>query len=78
MDHHERFIKVPLIGDWGAPIYVPRTRPRVRPGICLFVFHLPPTVTDEELYRLFSQHGKVLSAKVMRNPQTTESKVLDL
>jgi len=66
--------QVPVIGDWGAPIFVPRTRPRVRPGICLFVFHLPPTVIDEELHALFSQCGKVLSAKVMRNPQTAESK----
>jgi hypothetical protein len=71
----------PIAGNpaqWsGEPTYYmprPPRGPRVRPGVCLFVFHIPPSVTDEELYALFSTCGKVLSAKVMRNAHTAESK----
>jgi len=49
-------------------------RRRVRPGFCLFVFHLPPETVDEELFQLFSQYGTVFSAKVIRDKSTQDSK----
>jgi len=49
-------------------------RRRVRPGFCLFIFHLPPETVDEELFQLFSQYGTVLSAKVIRDKSTQDSK----
>jgi len=45
------------------------------PGICLFVYHLPSAVNETTLYNLFSQYGPVLSAKVIKNLKTGESKV---
>jgi len=40
------------------------------PGICLFIYHLPPTASEHDLYRLFSQYGAVYSAKVMKDLST--------
>jgi len=56
--------------------FVPSTngRRRVRPGYCLFIFHLPPETVDEELFQLFSQYGTVFSAKVIRDKSTQDSK----
>ena len=48
--------------------------PIERPGICLFVFHLPPELTDPELLTLFSPFGSVLSCKIITNPHTGHSK----
>ena len=48
--------------------------PLERPGICLFVFHLPPDLSDPALLTLFSHYGVVLSCKVITNPQTGASK----
>jgi len=44
------------------------------PGVCLFVYHLPPTYTEVDLFHLFSNSGTVLSAKVMRDLATGKSK----
>jgi hypothetical protein len=56
--------------------YIPSSngRRRVRPGFCLFIFHLPPETVDEELFHIFSQYGTVLSAKVIRDKSTQDSK----
>ena len=48
--------------------------PLERPGICLFVFHLPPDLSDSTLHALFAPFGPVLSCKVITNPQTGASK----
>jgi RNA recognition motif-containing protein len=36
----------------------------------LFVKHLPPEISDEKLRKLFSPWGEVVSARVMRDPET--------
>ena len=48
--------------------------PMERPGICLFVFHLPPELSDPELLALFSPLGAVLSCKIITNPHSGQSK----
>jgi len=45
-----------------------------RSGVSLFVFHLPPDITDAELQQLFSAAGPVLSAKVMMDSDGMQSK----
>ena len=48
--------------------------PIERPGICLFVFHLPPELSDPELLSIFSPFGAVLSCKIITNPHSGQSK----
>ena len=43
-------------------------------GANLFIYHLPASVDDDSLCRLFSPYGEVLSAKVIVNKRTDESK----
>jgi RNA recognition motif-containing protein len=45
-----------------------------RNGYALFVFHLPPTVTDSDLHQLFALHGTVTAATVMRDQATGSSR----
>jgi RNA recognition motif-containing protein len=45
-----------------------------RSGVSLFVFHLPPDISDGELQQLFSSAGPVLSAKVMMDSDGMQSK----
>jgi len=35
------------------------------PGANLFIFHLPNDYKDSDLMKLFSQYGKVISARIM-------------
>lgn len=44
------------------------------PGGSCFIFHLPPSATDETLKQLFSEHGTVLNAYVAMDKQTNRSK----
>lgn len=39
-------------------------------GANLFVFHIPNTMTNEDLFQLFSQHGNVLSATIKTEAKT--------
>eukprot|EP00573_Skeletonema_grethae_P007835 CAMPEP_0201698094 /NCGR_PEP_ID=MMETSP0578-20130828/17081_1 /ASSEMBLY_ACC=CAM_ASM_000663 /TAXON_ID=267565 /ORGANISM="Skeletonema grethea, Strain CCMP 1804" /LENGTH=456 /DNA_ID=CAMNT_0048184525 /DNA_START=275 /DNA_END=1645 /DNA_ORIENTATION=+ len=39
-------------------------------GANLFVFHIPNTMTNQDLYSLFSQHGNVLSATIKTEAKT--------
>jgi hypothetical protein len=39
-------------------------------GANLFVFHIPNTMTNQDLYRLFSQYGNVLSATIKTEAKT--------
>jgi hypothetical protein len=50
-----------------------RRRFRRRSGVCLFVFHIAPEVTEEELTKLFSQYGQVTSVKIMTHEPGSES-----
>jgi len=49
-----------------------RRRNRKREGVCLFVFHIPPEVTEEELAKVFSQYGSVVSVKIMMHEPGSE------
>ncbi|RKP18635.1 NAD(P)-binding protein [Rozella allomycis CSF55] len=40
----------------------------------LFVYHIPPTFTDVDLFQLFSRFGTVLKCQVRLDPQTKKSK----
>jgi len=58
---------------------IPMTMPSVNPNgysdnCNLFIFHLPASVDDEMLYRLFEPFGSLQSVKVMVDPQTGESR----
>ena len=44
------------------------------PGANLFVYHLPKRFGDKDLFHLFSQSGKIVSAKVYIDKMTQESK----
>ena len=39
-------------------------------GANLFVFHIPNTMTNQDLFRLFSEHGNVLSATIKTEAKT--------
>ena len=43
-------------------------------GVDLFVFHLPVSVTEDELQQLFALYGPVLNVAVMRDRRTGEHK----
>lgn len=43
-------------------------------GVCLFIYHLPPTATEDQLLTLFSPYGTVSNVKVMRDLNTGASK----
>jgi cold-inducible RNA-binding protein len=43
-------------------------------GVDLFVFHLPVSVSEEELQQLFALYGPVLNVAVMRDRRTGEHK----
>lgn len=43
-------------------------------GACMFIYHLPPEANESDLYQLFTLYGTVISTKVMRDPETGESK----
>jgi len=45
-----------------------------RPGVCLFVFHLPPEIKDQDLFELFSQCGMVHSVKIIQDHDSQQSK----
>lgn len=55
----------------GSP--VGGSKNRVPGGSC-FIFHLPPSATDETLKELFKEHGTVLNAYVAMDKQTNRSK----
>jgi len=44
------------------------------PGASCFIFHLPPTVTDETLKSLFSTYGTVLNTYVVMDKATNRSR----
>lgn len=44
------------------------------PGANIFVYHLPSSVDNEELLKLFSSFGHILSTRVYKDPSTGESK----
>ena len=52
----------------------PNRRGTPQPGVQLFVFHLPPEITNEQLVPLFAHFGHVLNCAIMRDPQTLQSK----
>jgi CUG-BP- and ETR3-like factor len=39
-------------------------------GANLFVFHIPNTMTNQDLYHLFSQYGNILSATIKTEAKT--------
>lgn len=43
-------------------------------GCNLFVFHIPNTMTNEALFRLFSKFGNVISARIMVEKATGRSR----
>lgn len=43
-------------------------------GCNLFVFHIPNTMTNEALFRLFSKFGTVISARIMVEKATGRSR----
>lgn len=43
-------------------------------GANLFIYHLPASVDDDDLCQLFSPFGEIVSAKVIVNKRTDESK----
>jgi len=49
-------------------------KPVVRPGVCLFVFHLPGDFTESQLFSLFSDAGTVFSVKIVHDSHTRQSK----
>jgi len=44
------------------------------PGVCLFIYHLPPSASASDLFQLFSNYGIVMSCKVMKDLSTGLSK----
>eukprot|EP00455_Lapot_gusevi_P004825 TRINITY_DN119_c0_g1_i12.p2 TRINITY_DN119_c0_g1~~TRINITY_DN119_c0_g1_i12.p2 ORF type:complete len:419 (+),score=191.86 TRINITY_DN119_c0_g1_i12:56-1258(+) len=36
-------------------------------GVCLFIYHLPQTATEDRLYQLFSPYGQIVNVKIMRD-----------
>lgn len=48
--------------------------PQPLKGVDLFVFHLPVSVTEDELQQLFALYGPVLNVAVMRDRRTGEHK----
>ncbi len=44
------------------------------PGICLFVYHIPNSATEDQLVALFSPYGMVTGVKIMRDLATQASK----
>jgi len=44
------------------------------PGVCLFVYHIPNTASEEQLVALFSPYGMVTGVKIMRDMGTQASK----
>ena len=41
---------------------------------CVFIYHLPPTASEDQLYALFASYGQVSSAKVVKDNTTGQSK----
>lgn len=54
----------------------PRQNPskNSRPAACLFVFHLPPDVKNQDLFSLFSACGNVLSVRIITDTNSQQSK----
>lgn len=52
----------------------PASPPGGQPSADLFVFHLPNEADDNLLYRLFSPHGAIISAKVATHTGTNKCK----
>ena len=44
------------------------------PGANLFIYHLPKSFSDLDLYNLFVQCGKLVSVKIFKDKITEESK----
>eukprot|EP00455_Lapot_gusevi_P055721 TRINITY_DN90_c0_g1_i5.p1 TRINITY_DN90_c0_g1~~TRINITY_DN90_c0_g1_i5.p1 ORF type:complete len:293 (-),score=90.76 TRINITY_DN90_c0_g1_i5:277-1155(-) len=61
----------PFLAVPPAPKFAPGAQ---HMGICLFVYHVPASCTEDQLYALFSAYGQVLNVKIMRDIQTGASK----
>ena len=67
-----------------APIFQPKTSKKLngeisseigstrsgQPGANLFIYHLPKWFSDLDLYQLFIQHGRLVSAKIFKDKHT--------
>lgn len=57
-----------------SPFVVCSLRAAGPDGCNLFVFHIPNTMTNEALFRLFSKFGNVISARIMVEKATGRSR----
>jgi len=68
----------PAGGPEGGPLMGsglgPNNGGQKHPGVCLFIYHLPPSASASDLFQLFSNYGIVMSCKVMKDLSTGLSK----
>jgi len=65
---------VPVAVPVAAPAAPMHSPGQVPPNCAVFIYRLPPTWTDTDLYTNFGYYGSIKSVKVMKDPGTGQSR----